>query len=531
MNSKNSYNKISIYDTTLRDGGQTSTINFTVQNKREISLMLDQMGVDYIEGGWPGANTIDNEFFKNLPTLNFAKFSAFGMTRRAKTSAEADLALEKVISSNVLKICIVGKSWDFHLKHALNISAEENISMIQGSIKMILSHEKEALFDAEHFFDGYKNNPKFALTVVKSAFEAGAKWVVLCDTNGGTLPDEIYQIVSEVVKVIPKENIGIHCHNDTGNAVANSLAAVRAGARQVQGTINGIGERCGNANLISIIPTLALKMGFEVDIDLKKLKLVSNFLDNLLDKEVDKFAPYIGQYAFAHKGGLHVSAVNKNPKSYEHIEPNLVGNKRKILVSDQAGKSNIISKLTEISFDVKSFSSDAINLLVEKVKEKEAKGYVYYDADASFEILARKNLGLNKEFFQIKKYSVSHVLSFEDGNRKNISQASVEIEVEGRIINSRAEGNGPVNAFNIALKQGLIKRFPILEKIKLKDYRVKILDPSNGTKATTRVLIITEDQNGNLIKTVGVSCNILDASSEALCEATIFVLHNFKPNL
>ena len=520
--------KIYIYDTTLRDGAQTSVINLTVQNKHEIALMLDQIGVDYIEGGWPGSNVIDNEFFANLPELKFSEFSAFGMTRKAKTAIQADKVLEKVINSDVSKICIVGKSWDFHLKNALNISAEENISMIESSIKTIVSCKKEALFDAEHFFDGYKHNPKFAIDVVQSAFNAGARWVVLCDTNGGTLPHEIYQIVLEVAKVIPQENISIHCHNDTGNAVANSLAAVRAGARQVQGTINGIGERCGNANLISLIPTLSLKMGFEINVDLKKLKLISNFLDNLLEKETNKFAPYIGEYAFAHKGGLHVSAVNKNPKSYEHIEPSLVGNSRKILVSNQAGRSNIISKLKEIKFESENISHESINLLVEEVKNKEAQGYVYYDADASFEILVQKTLGLSKEFFQIYKYNINHLLSFQDGNRQDISQAFVELIINGKIVKSKAEGNGPVNAFNIALKQGLIKQFPILEKIKLKDYRVKIIDPSNGTKATTRVSITTEDQNGNLIKTVGVSQNILDSSSEALCEAITFVLSQNK---
>jgi len=516
--------KIYIYDTSLRDGAQTSTINFTVQNKCEIALLLDQLGIDYIEGGWPGSNDIDNEFFNNLPKLNIAKFSAFGMTRKAKNNIQADKILDSVINSNVSHICIVGKSWDFHLKYALNISEEENISMIEGSIKSIISQKKDAIFDAEHFFDGYNDNPKFALNIVNTAFKAGARWVVLCDTNGGTLPDKIYEIVSKVAKIIPKENIAIHCHNDTGNAVANSIAAVKAGARQVQGTINGIGERCGNANLISIIPTLVLKMGFKTNIDLRKLKLVSNFVDNILDKETDKFAPYIGEFAFAHKGGLHVSAVNKVPKAYEHIDPDLVGNKRKILVSNQAGKSNIISKLKEINFDAQNLSNKDFLNLVEAVKKKESVGYAYYDADASFEILAKKIIGSNQEFFKIIKYSVSHLLIPEGKNNKNISEAEIDIKIANKIITSKSEGNGPVNAFNIALKQGLIKKFPILEKIKLKDYRVKILDPSNGTKAITRVLVTTEDQNGNLIKTVGVSQNILDASCEALCDAVIFIL-------
>ncbi|MDA9818205.1 citramalate synthase [Flavobacteriaceae bacterium] len=518
--------KIFLYDTTLRDGAQTSTINFTVKDKIEISLMLDKIGVDYIEGGWPGSNIIDNEFFQKLPKLQSARFSAFGMTRRARNSAEADVALNSVIEADIEAVCIVGKSWDFHLKHALNISSLENIAMIQSSIQQIVKKGKEAIFDAEHFFDGFKADPDFAINVAKAAYEAGSRWVVLCDTNGGTLPNEIYDIVTQVVKHIPKENIGIHCHNDTGNAVANSLVAVQAGVRQVQGTINGVGERCGNANLISIIPTLVLKMGFKTNISadsLKNLCLVSNFLNNVLEKDKDKFAPYVGEFAFAHKGGLHVSAVTKNPKSYEHIEPDLVGNKRKILISNQSGKSNILSKLKEINFDIDSLSEVEISNLVDKVKEKESQGYAYYNADASFTILVKKTLNLIDDFFKIEKYSVSHDFSFIDGIKKTFSVAKLRIDIDGKKIISESEGNGPVNAFNLALKKGLALKFPQLEQINLKDYRVKILNPSIGTKATTRVSIVTSDINGNLLTTIGVSKNILEASSEALCDAIMYI--------
>ncbi len=521
--------RVYLYDSTLRDGAQTSTINFGIRDKVEIAKVINNLGVDYIEGGWPGANHTDDEFFADLPKLNKSKFTAFGMTHKLGISAENDAGLNSLINSNVSAVCIVGKAWDFHLEHALHISETENLSIIESSIKHIVKKQKEALFDAEHFFDGYKNNPEFALNVVKTAYNAGARWIVLCDTNGGTLPSEIYKIIKEVTNHIPGENLGIHCHNDTGNAVANSLSAVEAGVRQVQGTINGIGERCGNANLISIIPTLVLKMGFDVGIDdsqLKNLVKTSNFLDDLLNKERDKFAPYVGKYAFAHKGGLHVSAVVKNSKSYEHIDPELVGNERQIMVSDQAGRSNIISRLKELNIDLnEEIKVSQVSDLVNKVKELEAKGYAYDAADASFEILARKSLSSVPNFFELISFRVLDELKFDrKGKTKATAEATIKIKVNNKINLAVAEGNGPVNALDKALRKALAKKYPALRNVRLTDYKVRILTPSDGTQAITRVQIESADEKGNKWTTIGVSENIVEASFRALHDSITYKL-------
>lgn len=520
--------RVYLYDSTLRDGAQTSTVNFGLRDKIEIAKKIDELGIDYIEGGWPGANPTDDDFFSNLPKLKKSKFSAFGMTRRNGASAANDAGLNALVNSDVSTVCIVGKCWDFHLKHALNISEKENSEMISESIKYITHKKKEAMFDAEHFFDGYKANKKFALSTIKTAYEAGARWVVLCDTNGGTLPSEIAKIIKEVIKEIPGENLGIHCHNDTGNAVANSLAAIEAGARQIQGTINGLGERCGNANLISIIPTLILKMGYDVGIDEKHLKNLSktaNFLDDLLNKERDKFAPYVGKYAFAHKGGLHVSAVVKNAKSYEHIEPELVGNQRQIMVSDQAGRSNIISRLKEIGLNIDKIKSSEITTLVDKVKSLEAMGYAYDAADASFEILAKKSLAAVPNFFILIGFRVLDELKYDaKGNASALSEATIKVKVDNKIIMTVAEGNGPVNALDKALRKALAKKYPVLKNVRLSDYKVRILTPSDGTKAVTRVQIESSDDKGNKWTTIGVSENIIDASFRALHDGITFRL-------
>ena len=521
--------RIYLYDSTLRDGAQTSTVNFTVRDKKEIALMLDKLGIDYIEAGWPGANHTDDEFFADLPALHKSQFSAFGMTRRANTSASNDAGLNALINANVKSICIVGKSWDFHLKNALNISAEENFAMIGESIKQIVAKKKEAMFDAEHFFDGYKANPKFALECVKTAYDAGARWVVLCDTNGGTLPHEISQIVHEVAKEIPGENLGIHCHNDSGNAVANSLAAVEAGARQIQGTINGLGERCGNANLITLIPTLKIKLGYDVGISdegMKTLVKASHFLDDLLNKDRDRFAPYVGEFAFAHKGGLHVSAMAKNTKSYEHIEPELVGNTRKIMVSDQSGRSNIISRLKEIGLDTEdNLKSSQIADLVNKVKELEAQGYAYDSADASFEILAKKHLSIVPNFFDLIGFRVLDERKFDAKGRViTVAEATAKIKIGEKTHLTVAEGNGPVNALDKALRKALARKYPILKEVKLTDYKVRILTPSDGTQAITRVQIESRDNKGNKWTTIGVSENIVDASYRALHDSITYKL-------
>lgn len=521
--------RVYLYDSTLRDGAQTSTVNFGVQDKIEIAKMLDALGIDYVEGGWPGANPIDDEFFSTLPKLKKSQFTAFGMTRRNGVSAANDSGLNALINSGVKSVCIVGKTWDFHLEHALHISEKENLAMISESISHIVKKKKEAMFDAEHFFDGYKANPKFALRAIKTAYEAGARWIVLCDTNGGTLPSEISKIVKEVTKHISGENLGIHCHNDTGNAVANSLAAVEAGARQIQGTLNGLGERCGNANLVSIIPTLMLKMGFDVGIDEKQLKnlvKVSNFLDDLLNKERDKFAPYVGKYAFAHKGGLHVSAVAKNASSYEHIEPEKVGNERQIMISNQAGRSNIISRLKKIGLDAEDkVKFSQISDLVNQVKDLEAKGYAYDSADASFEILAKKSLATVPNFFDLIGFRVLDERKYDSkGKIITIAEATIKIKIGNKTSMSVAEGNGPVNALDKALRKVLSRKYPVLKNVRLTDYKVRILTPTDGTEAVTRVQIESSDNQGNKWTTIGVSQNIVDASFRALHDSITYKL-------
>jgi 2-isopropylmalate synthase len=527
---KNNSNRVYLYDSTLRDGAQTSTVNFSSHNKIAIADKLDELGIDMIEGGWPGANPTDDIFFKNLPKLKKSKFVAFGMTRKSGISASNDNNLRLVIDSPVDMICLVGKCWDFHLINALKISEQENLLMIKDSIQLIKSKNKEAIFDAEHFFDGYKSNPEFAIRAIKTAFDAGARWIVLCDTNGGTLPWEIEKIINQITKHIPGENLGIHCHNDTGNAIANSLIAVQSGVRQVQGTINGLGERCGNADLISIIPSLIFKMGFDLGIDPKNLVKTSRFLDEILNKEENKFAPYVGKFAFAHKGGLHVSAVLKNSESYEHIKPELVGNQRMIMISDQAGRSNIVNRLKELKLiSNEQESNEKILKLVNKVKELEATGYAYDSADASFEILAKNQLSIIPKFYEIINFRVVDSRIKENNDEIiTIAEAIVKLKINNKTSISASEGIGPVNALDKALKKALSKKYPQLKNIILSDYKVRILNPSQGTLAMTRVQIESQDKKTNQKwTTIGVSKNIIDASFIAMNESIIFyLLHN-----
>ncbi len=386
--------RVYLYDSTLRDGSQARGVDFTVADKLAIARELDKLGIDYIEGGFPGANPNDDEFFAHAPTLAKAQLTAFGMTRRTGRSADNDPGLADLLASGAKALCIVGKTSAHQVKATLGISEKENLRMIAESIAQLVKHKREALFDAEHFFDGYKSNPEFAISCLRAAYDSGARWIVLCDTNGGSLPFEIGEIVGNVAQYIPGKNLGIHCHNDTDNAVANSLSAVKAGVRQVQGTVNGIGERCGNANLISIIPNLVLKMGFTTGVGkdkLSQLTHVSHMLDERLNRAPNQHAPYVGSAAFAHKGGMHVSAMAKDPTSYEHIDPKLVGNDRTVLVSDKAGKSNIIDRLKQ--FGIKIKDDDArIGELVHEVKNREKQGYAYEGAEASFELLARRTL-------------------------------------------------------------------------------------------------------------------------------------------
>ena len=521
-----------IFDTTLRDGAQTQGVDFSVDDKLKIALALDNLGVDYIEGGWPGANPTDTEFFQKKHSFNNAKLTSFGMTKRTGRSADNDLGLSALLNSNTPAVCIVGKSWDFHVDIALGITNEENLENIKETAKHFVKENREFMFDAEHFFDGYKANPNYALLCLKAAFDEGARWIVLCDTNGGTLPHEVTKIVTEVSKTIPGKNLGIHAHNDTGNAVANSLAAVWAGVRQVQGTINGLGERCGNANLMSLIPTFFLKKDFATKFQLKikpdnikKLTECSRLLDEILNRKPNKHLPYVGAAAFSHKGGLHVSAVQKDPKTYEHINPEEVGNSRNIVVSDQSGKSNIISRLKTIGIEIEE-SDLKIKKLLDEVKDREFIGYSYDGADASFELLARRIISKIPRYILIKEYDVSVK---KDSSGAIVSSAKAQLEVDGEKIMCTGEGNGPVNALDNAIRQNvdrLNKYSKYLKDLKLVDYKVRILN--TGTEAITRVSIESTDSKGKNWFTIGVSANIIDASFKALVDSLDYKL--FKDN-
>jgi len=523
--------RVYLYDSTLRDGAQARGVDFTVADKLAIARELDKIGIDTIEGGWPGANPNDDAFFAEPPTLHKAQLSAFGMTRRSGRSADNDPGLSALLESGAKSICLVGKAWDKQVKSALGISNTENIRMIGESIKHVVKHKREALIDAEHFFDGYKSNPEFALDCLKAAFDNGARWIVLCDTNGGSMPFEVGEIVHQVTKHIPGAHLGIHCHNDTENAVANSLCAVVAGARQVQGTINGIGERCGNANLISIIPNLMLKMGFTTGVTKEKLAQLthlSHFLDERLNRAPNNHVAYVGSAAFAHKGGLHVSAMAKDSTSYEHIDPKLVGNQRTVLVSDKAGKSNILDRLKQFGIKVNA-DDERVGELVHEVKQREKQGYAYEGAEASFELLARKTLGTVPEYFDVESFRVIGERRHNaKGKLINTSEATIKIIIDGEEIMTVAEGNGPVNSLDGALRKALIKHYPSLKDIQLTDYKVRILTPSEGTKAITRVMIESRDSKGNVWNTIGVSANVIDASFNALHDSVTYKLLHAK---
>lgn len=521
--------RLTLFDTTLRDGAQTTGVDFSLDDKRQIAALLDDLGVDYVEGGYPGANPLDSEFFAVRPTMR-ARFTAFGMTRRQGRSVDNDPGVAALLDADCDAITFVAKAWDYQVRVALRSTLEDNLAAIRQSVAAATARGKEVLVDCEHFFDGYKDNRDYALDCAKAAYEAGARWIVLCDTNGGTLPHEVARIVSEVARVIPGDRLGIHAHDDTGQAVAVSLAAVRGGARQIQGALNGLGERCGNANLTTIIATLLLKEEFserfEIGVTAEKLTHLtrtSHALDELLNRAPDRHAPYVGASAFATKAGIHASAVLADPRTYEHVTPESVGNRRRVLVSDQAGKSNIVAELERLGIVLRK-DDPRLTRLLEEVKDKEAQGYAYEGADASFFLLAKRILGEAPHYFDVERYSVAVDRRFgADGGLENAgAEAIVKVRIDDKTSISAAEGNGPVNALDVALRKDLGKYQPYIEDVKLVDYRVRVFQ--GGTDAVTRVLVECADEKGERWSTVGVSANVIDASFEALVDAIIYKL-------
>jgi len=523
--------RLYLFDTTLRDGQQTQGVQFSMPEKVQIARALDALGVDYIEGGWPGANPTDSDFFRDRPQTR-ATFTAFGMTKRAGRSAENDDVLAAVLDAGTPAVCLVGKTHDFHVTTALGITLPENLENIRASIAHVVARGREAMLDAEHFFDGYKANPDYALQCLIAARDAGARWIVLCDTNGGTLPEDVGRITAEVIAAgIPGDRLGIHCHDDTGNAVANSLAAVRAGARQVQGTLNGLGERCGNANLTTLIPTLLLKEPFRSDCEtgisdaaLAGLLKTSRMLDDILNRVPLRSAPYVGASAFAHKAGLHASAILKDPTTYEHVDPAVIGNERLIPMSNQAGQSNLRARLAAAGIEVAP-GDVRLSAILDTIKTREDEGYAYDGAQASFELLARRELGLCPSFFEVKRYRVNIERRKNKYDRMvSLSEAVVVVKIGGQKVMSvsdsmdeAASDRGPVNALYKALVKDLGPYQACIDDMKLVDFKVRITQ--GGTEAVTRVIIDSEDGQGRRWSTVGVSPNIVDASFEALLEA------------
>ena len=525
-----------LFDTTLRDGGQTRGVDFSVSDKIAISQALDEFGIDYVEAGWPGANPTDDQFFEKPPILKKSSLVAFGMTRRGGRSTENDPGFNAIINAQTDATCLVGKTWDFHVNTALNISMDENLRMIKESLQAASARGKEPMFDCEHYFDGFKANSDFALECVKAAFDGGARWIILCDTNGGTLTDDVFKIVSETKSFLPQANIGIHCHNDIGLAVANSIAAIKAGARQVQGTINGLGERCGNADLITLIPTLMLKLGYKTSIPeekISKLLSLSRMVDDRLNLVPNSHAPYVGSAAFAHKGGLHASAAQKDPRTYEHIPPETVGNERSFVISDQIGRSNVLARFSEVGIEIPA-DDIRIEKLIRDIKEKEYNGWSFDSAEASFELLARKALGQVPDYFSIGRFRVTDERRFNaKGELVVESEATAAITIGSHTQYEVEYGNGPVHAIDKAIRKALIQFYPSLGDVELIDFKVRILEPHEGQKGTgavTRVLIEFKDKNDIIWRTVGVSTNIIDASVMALSDGMVWKLMNDGAN-
>lgn len=514
---------IKIYDTTLRDGSQGEDIAFSLEDKVRIAQKLDEMGIHYIEGGWPGSNPKDLQFFQEIKSipLSHAKVVAFGSTCRAGMLPQNDPNLHTLIEAGTETVTIFGKSWDIHPLEALNITLDQNLEIIHQSVRFAKDRVSEVIFDAEHFFDGFKNNPQYALSTLHAAQEAKADWVVLCDTNGGTFPYEIQSIVNEVKKKVTVP-LGIHVHNDTEMAVANTIVAVREGALMVQGTINGYGERCGNANLCSIIPNLKLKMGADciTDAQLRKMMEVSRFVSELANLPHDKSLPYVGDSAFAHKGGVHVSAIRKSKITYEHIEPERVGNRQRVLISDLSGESNILYKAAEFKIDIES-KDPKIRGILDDLKQLESQGFQFEGAEGSFEILIKKALGQHKKFFELMGFRV--IVEKKEEDAPPLSEATIMVRVGDQVEHTAAVGNGPVNALDNAIRKALEKFYPELKEVKLLDYKVRILSTKDGTGAQTRVLIESGDGESKW-GTVGVSENIIQASWQALVDSIDYKL-------
>lgn len=518
--------QIQIYDTTLRDGTQSEDVAFSLEDKFRVAARLVSLGVHFIEGGWPGANPKDTEFFKRvLKEVKFkqSKLVAFGSTRKAENTPNNDPVLNGLLESEAKTICIFGKTWDLHVKQALRIPLEDNLRLIQDSLQYLVNKRRTVFFDAEHFFDGYKANKKYALKALAAAVKGGASMLVLCDTNGGTLPHEITKIVSDVRKHFRKVPLGIHCHNDAGMGVANSIAAVMAGAIQVQGTINGIGERCGNANLCSVIPNLELKLDYKT-IGLKKLaelRTTAKFVDELANRAGDIHQAYVGDAAFAHKGGIHINAILRDSRTYEHINPSKVGNTQRLLISEMSGLATLIHKVKEFGVNLNAEDPKAKNLL-SKLKEWEARGYQFEGADASFEIFVKKELGLYKPYFQLNGFTVVDEIK-NDLNAKAISRAEITLSVDGHQELASASGVGPVHALDQCLRTALERFYPQLKELRLIDYKVRVLPGSGGTASSVRVLIECGDDQQKW-GTVGLSQNIIQASYQALVDAIDYKL-------
>ena len=514
---------IKIYDTTLRDGSQAEDIAFSVEDKIRIAQKLDELGIHYIEGGWPGSNPKDLQFFQEIKTvpLSQAKMVAFGSTCRAGTSPENDPNIQALIEAGTKVVTIFGKSWDIHPLEALNISLDQNLEIIHQSVRFLKGRVSEVIFDGEHFFDGFKSNPQYALSTLKAAQDAKADWIILCDTNGGTLPDEMQSIIREVKKNI-KSPLGIHTHNDTEMAVANTILAVKEGIRMVHGTINGYGERCGNANLCSIVPNLKLKMGIDciTDEQLRRIREVSRFVSELANLPHNKYLPYVGDSAFAHKGGVHVSAIRKSDATYEHVSPERVGNRQRVLISDLSGESNILYKAAEFKIDFKS-KDPKVRKILDELKDLESEGFQFEGAEGSFEILIKKALGQHRRFFELMGFRV--IVEKKTEEEAPLSEATIMVRVGDQVEHTAAVGNGPVNALDHAIRKALEKFYPELKEVKLLDYKVRILSTKDGTGAQTRVLIESGDGKSKW-GTVGVSENIIQASWQALVDSIDYKL-------